>query len=228
MKKKLLIFGAGGALGRGAVEVFLNKDYSSIYLFDRNNPEFSYSDERIITVKTGDLNLEDNVRRAFEEVKADKDALCFLFCTVGGFSAGKYIWETELRQWQNMMDINLTTSFLIAKYFSLLVKDSAGGSICFTSAMSGLDIETKRAGYSVSKNALNYLVRILALEGRNINLSANVVAPHAIDTPANREWVKNPDSMTRPAEIGEIVHGLFTNFKAISGSIITLPERLMF
>ncbi|MCU7494967.1 MAG: SDR family oxidoreductase [Ignavibacteria bacterium] len=226
MKKELLIFGAGGDLGRQALKCFLEKDYTMIYLFDRTPSKIGFEGPGLRAIETRDLSDEANVEKAFSGIKPEKDKLLFLFSTIGGFDAGTNIWDTPLSQMEAMLKINFMTSFLIARQFSRLVKDSAGGSICFTSSMAASRPEAKRSSYAVSKSALNYLVSLLALEGREIGLSANAVSPFIIDTPGNRTWVKDPGIMVSPEEIGNLVHTIFLNFRSLSGNVFEMPGNL--
>ncbi|MGA9293500.1 MAG: SDR family NAD(P)-dependent oxidoreductase [Ignavibacteriaceae bacterium] len=226
MKKNLLIFGSNGALGKGVTESLSKKDYDKIYLFD-HNIENNIAGERVSRIKVDDLSVELNVSKAFQNVSASKDELFFLYTTVGGFSGGKSLWETEVSEWDKMINMNLKTSFLIAKYFALLVKNSAGGSICFTAAFTGLNPEINKSAYGVSKSGLVHLTKSLALEGEEINLSVNAIAPYIIDTPANRKWMKDSDfsKWVKPAEIGELAYNLFSSFYFITGNIILLNKR---
>ncbi|MDP4115968.1 MAG: SDR family NAD(P)-dependent oxidoreductase, partial [Bacteroidota bacterium] len=148
--------------------------------------------------------------------------------TIGGYTGGNKIWETSSDEWDKMLSKNLKANFLICKFFALAVQKAAGGSICLTSAYTGVSPEIGKAAYGTSKSALNYLVKTLALEGTEIGLSANAIAPLIIDTPSNREW-GNEDDFTKwqkPEEIGEIVLDLFANYKSVTGNIIELKERL--
>jgi NAD(P)-dependent dehydrogenase (short-subunit alcohol dehydrogenase family) len=226
LKKELLIFGASGALGNGVTEVFLKKNYDKIYLFDFKHKEITQTNVEQMIVK--DLSIEENVKKAFNEIKPSNETLYFLFSTIGGFTGGKKIWETDLGDFDRMINMNLKTSFLIAKYFSLLVKDSHSGSICLTSAYTGLVPESGKAIYGASKAALIHLIKSLAEEGKEINLSANAIAPFIIDTPANREWMKdaNYEAWIKPAEIGEFVNSIFERYNLLSGNIYQLTHRL--
>jgi len=225
LKKELLIFGASGALGHGVTEVFLKKKYDNIYLFDFKHREIAQRNVKQIIVK--DLSIEENVKSAFREVTPSKDSIFLLFSTIGGFFGGKKVWETNTADFDRMLSINLKTSFLIAKYFSLLVKDSHSGSICLTSAYTGLVAEPGKAVYGTSKAALIHLIKSLAEEGKEINLSANAIAPLIIDTPANREWMKDADyeDWIKPGEIGEFVDSIFQSYNLLSGNIYQLEYR---
>ena len=225
MKKELIIFGSSGALGKGVTEVFLKKKYDKIFLLDFKHKEISQSNVEQITV--ADLSEEKNVVRAFNEITPSKNSVFFLFSTIGGYTGGKKIWETEVGYFDRMINMNLKTSFFIAKYFSLLVKNSNSGSICLTSAYTGLFAESGKGVYGASKAALIHLIKTLSEEGKEIKLSANAIAPFIIDTPANREWGKESDydNWIKPNEIGEFVESIFQNYKIVSGNIYQLKYR---
>jgi len=225
LKKELLIFGASGALGNGVTEVFLKKNYDKVYLFDFKHKEIEQTNVQQIIVK--DLSIEGNVKKAFSEIEPSKEKVFYLYSTIGGFTGGKKIWETETGDFDRMINMNLKTSFLIAKYFSLLIKDSHSGSICLTSAYTGLVAEPGKAVYGTSKAALIHLIKTLAEEGKEINLSANAIAPFIIDTPANREWMKDADfeDWIKPEEIGEYVNSIFQSYNLLSGNIYQLKYR---
>lgn len=225
MKKELLIFGSSGALGNGVTNVFLKKKYDKIYLFDFKHKGITNTNAKQIIVK--DLSLEENIKKAFDEVKPSKETIFCLFSTIGGFAGGKKIWETNSESFDRMINMNLKTSFLISKYFSLLVSKSHSGSVCFTSAYTGLVPEPEKGVYGTSKAALIHLVKTLAEEGKEIKLSANAIAPFIIDTPSNREWMKDADyeGWIKPAEIGQFVNSIFLSYHLLSGNIFQLKYR---
>lgn len=225
MKKELLIFGSEGALGKGVTECLRSKDYDKVYLFDRHAQ--GDPDPTTVSIVTGDLSIEDDVRKAFRKVSPSKDSAFFLFSTIGGFTGGKKVWDTPVHDLDKMINMNLKTSFLIAKYFSLLVKESHSGSLFFTAAITGLSPESGKAVYGASKGALIHLVKALAEEGKEINMSVNAMAPFIIDTPANRKWMKDADfsSWLKPVEAGELIHSVFNNYRFVTGNIIRLKYK---
>ncbi|NWG27723.1 MAG: SDR family oxidoreductase [Ignavibacteriaceae bacterium] len=225
MKKELLIFGSSGALGNGVTEVFLKKKYDQIYLFDFKHKEIAQTNVKQIIVK--DLSVEENIKKAFSELSPSKEKVFYLFSTIGGFTGGKKIWETETGDFDRIINMNLKTSFLLAKHFSKLVKLSDSGSICFTAAFTGIEAESGKSVYGASKAALIHLVKTLSEEGKEIRLSANAVAPFIIDTPSNREWMKEADydDWIKPAEIGEFVNSLFLSYNIQTGNIFILKNR---
>ncbi|HQI42404.1 MAG: hypothetical protein B6D44_10740 [Ignavibacteriales bacterium UTCHB2] len=224
--RKLIVFGASGALGKGVVKTLINKPFEEIILFDRKFDE-AFADERIKTYNIKDLSVENNVLAALYEVKTSEKTQLHLFSTIGGYYGGTNVWETEEEDFNRMINMNLKSNFFIAKHFTSLVKKSYSGSICFTSAFTSLQPEKLKFIYGASKSALNYLVKSLAEEGRSINLSVNAIAPYIIDTPSNREWQKNADytSWMKPEEIGELAYSLIENHNFVSGNILGLKHR---
>lgn len=220
LNKNLIIFGPAGTLGKGVTKALLRKNYLNVYLFDRHDFEYEQQ-ERVKFTKVGDLSIEKNVEQALHSIRVKKNELYFLFCAIGGFSSSS-IAKTKLDDWLLMQKINVTIPFLISKHFYNLAAKSRGSSICFTSAITSLRPEEGKSAYGGSKIALNYLIKTLSIEGRKINLSANVIAPYALDTDANREWVDDKNLLIKPEKVGEIVHDIFTNFESINGNIIEL------
>lgn len=227
MKKKLLIFGANGELGSGVTKVLIEKDFDEIYLFDfKFNEQFDKS--KIHQIVISDLSDEYNVKKAIEQVKLEQNSEYFLFSTIGGFSGGKKIWETSHEELMKMFSMNLLTNFNLAKYFAELVKGSQGGAIIFTSAYTASHPEENKFAYGMSKVALSYLVRTLAIEGKSIKLSSMAIAPFILDTKANRDWMKDADyeKWIKPKEVGELIYYLINNYRITSGNIIELKIRL--
>ncbi|MBI1939587.1 MAG: SDR family oxidoreductase [Ignavibacteriales bacterium] len=223
MQKVFLLFGAGGFLGKYAAEFFLNKNYDEYYFFARTVPKLA-NHKKFNFFPVDDLSIEKNVEAAFDALKPDKNKLYFLYSTIGGYYGGTSVAETPYEEWKKMLDINLNSAFLISKNFMKLAGASSGGSICFTSAYSSLFPEEKKSAYSVSKSALNFLVKVLSKEGKEKSISANAVAPFIIDTPENRKWIEDISTMVGTETICSEVENLFFNSKTTSGEIIGLPR----
>ena len=221
MRKIFLLFGATGELGKNAAEYFLKKNYDSYYFFGRkdlliqNKKKFEF-------IKINDLSVEGNVVEALSRVQVEERSNYFLFSTIGGFLGGESVEETDYNDWQRMISLNLNPAFLISKHFAKLVRKTAGGSVCFTSALSSMNPEGGKIAYNLSKNALNYLIKSLAIETKEINLSVNAVAPFAIDSASNREWIDDAARLITANQICDAVESLFANYAKVSGNIIRL------
>ncbi len=228
MKKNLLIFGANGELGKGVTSVLIKKDFDQIFLFDFKFDQAN-DQEKIHQLIISDLSSEVNVKETFNQIPIENDAQYFLFSTVGGFWAGKKIWETSSEDLMKMINMNLITNFNLAKYFSQLVRKVKGGAIIFTSAHTANYPEENKFAYGMSKASLSYLVKSLAIEGEVIKLSSMAIAPFILDTSSNRKWIadSNFDKWIKPEEVGELIYDMFRNFRINSGNILELKIRLV-
>lgn len=219
--KNLFIFGSTGALGYGVTKTLLKNSYDQVFLFDRRPSKFS--EENITKIILEDVTREKNVSDSFKYIGIDKGSENFLFSSLGGFTGGKKITETEYDDWRKMFKLNLDAAFNISKHFINKVEGLGKGSILFTSALSSFSREKQKIAYNASKSALNYFIESLTEEIRPVGITVNGIAPFILDTPANREWVKDASQMVAPEEVGKLVSALFDNYRILSGNIFKLP-----
>lgn len=221
----LIIIGVNGSLGRGATRTLVDGNYDKVYLCDRKPIDWIDDSDRITKINIGDISSEGEVKKLFEQIEVNASSEYYLFSTVGGFysSTVKDIKESDLL---DNFNINIKSAMLISKYFYKLASDTIGGSICFTSAFTAQKASAGKSVYGAFKAALNYFVQSLSLEGEEINLTVNVVAPFALDTPENREWVSDKKKLASPGDIGKIVNTLFEEHPGSTGKIVKVPENI--
>ena len=90
--------------------------------------------------------------------------------------------EVELASWQQILDVNLTGTFLMcqAALPALLERRGAIVNVASTAALAA---HPWAAAYSASKGGVLALTRTLAIEYAKQGLRANAVCPGSIDTP---------------------------------------------
>ncbi len=107
-----------------------------------------------------------------------------------GILKGAYVAVEDfpLDAWQSVLDVNLTGSFLCARYALPLLKKTGGGVILLISSVAAVNGSSSVA-YGASKGGVNglglTLARRLAAEG----IRVNVVMPGNIDTALKRSVV---------------------------------------
>ncbi len=225
MSRILIVTGANGTLGKGASSVLLQKNYDKVYLCDRKEIDWIPESDKVKKIMIKDMAKDEFVNNLFEKINAEKEDEIYLFSTIGGFYSGR-IGELEKDKLDLQFNINTKSVFLLAKHFQLFCSDKSGGSICFTSARTAEKPAAGKSVYGASKAALEYLVRTIAIEWENDNLSANCISPIALDTQENREWVKDKTILASPEMIGEKVHELFYNTPCVSGEIVKMPMNI--
>ncbi len=164
--KVVVVTGAGGRLGRRLVARFTEVGAHVVAIGNEGT-------EDIIL----DLASEDEVVDAFERIQREHKGMDVLVHAVGTWNEWPLL-DTKLEDWERMMQINLTTSFLCFREAARhMVKD--GGTIIGICARSGLEAAVARGGaYAASKAGLLRLVEAVAAEHPTLNTYA--LAPSVI------------------------------------------------
>ncbi len=229
MMKHLIITGASGNLGRELIQFFDFEPYDKVYLVGKKDKFDTklFDDKKFQLFTDVDFTNENSVDELFQIIKTSKEDYIFIIHLVGGYQGGKFLWEFTVQDLQKMIEKNLITSFLVSKYILLRAKDISGGSIIFISAKLSLDYNSQRSTYAISKNALNFLVKVIEKEAQNFNFTANAIAPYLIMTNENKKWVKEEDikNFTTPEQIAKMIGSIFDNFQNFNGNIITTNDK---
>ena len=85
-------------------------------------------------------------------------------------------------EWREVLDVNVTGSFLCAREAGKLMLDREGGSIVNISSILGQVGGERMAAYSASKGAVDALTRTLALEWATRGIRVNTLSPGYFET----------------------------------------------
>lgn len=134
--------------------------------------------------------------------------------------------ETTVETYQKFQDINVRGSFLCAqRMMRALKKAGKKGSIVNMSSLGGIRATDKFKGmapYVMSKFAVVGLTESLAVEGKELGIRVNAVAPGAVDTEMLRKAAPHLKTNTKPIDIARIIVSLSDDEQsgALSGSTI--------
>ena len=110
-----------------------------------------------------------------------------------------------------VMNVNLGGSFFLAQRAAKqMIKQSSGGSILFTSSVTGHQAHKQLAAYSMTKAALEMLAKNLVIELSQYRITVNTIAPGAtltertLDDPNYQAVWSNITPMGRPATTTDI------------------------
>ena len=88
--------------------------------------------------------------------------------------------QTSLAEWQTIIDVNLTGTFLCCKYLGGAM--GAGGSVINVSSIAGHVGLTRSVPYCASKGGVELLTKALALDWAKRGVRVNCLAPGYVDT----------------------------------------------
>jgi len=222
MKSKVvLVTGANGGLGIHVTQAFLDAGATvigtslKIQQSDFTHPDF--------TAMPADLSTAEGARRAVDQILARFKKLDVLAHTVGGFAGGQSVAETDDATFQRMLELNLNSVFHVLRATIPVLRQTGNGRIIAIGSRAALDPGARVGAYSASKAAMVSLIRTVALENNDAGLTANVILPGTIDTPANRKSMPGADfsRWVQPARIAALMVWLASDAgKDVNGAAI--------
>ena len=170
--KKVLITGATGGIGNSLVDKFYNfgakinnlkKKYPSIHTEKFKLDEHNKIDEFIETVDKQLDGLEIIINNA-------------------GITLDNLSIRLSEENWKKVLDINLTSSFLICKYGIKKMLKRKNGKIINITSIVGHTGNLGQANYAASKAGIIAFSKSLAIEYARKNININCVSPGFIKT----------------------------------------------
>src|SRR5438874_1930472 len=90
--------------------------------------------------------------------------------------------ETSLADWDRVLAVNLTGSFLLSRAALPYMIEGGGGSIIFIASQLGRVGSVGRAAYCATKGALIQLAKVMAIDHARQNIRVNTLSPGAVET----------------------------------------------
>ena len=102
--------------------------------------------------------------------------------------------EMALRDWQRVMDVNITGVFICSQILGRQMLQRRYGKIINIASMSALIVnrDVPQAPYYASKAGVIMLTKALAAEWASYGVNVNAIAPGYMRTPLNEEFLADP------------------------------------
>ena len=178
--KVALVTGAGTGIGRSVALAFLRERYSVVLVGRRSEPleavvKESGSD-RALAVPT-DVGKPESVTALFEKIGEVFGRVDVLFNNAGVSGIGTGFEDIAFDTWQNVVNINLTGSFLCAQGAFKMMKDQTpqGGRIINNGSISAHAPRPNSAPYTSTKHAITGLTKSISLDGRKYNIACGQI-----------------------------------------------------
>ncbi len=144
--------------------------------------------EVIVADVTDESAVSDVARQVSERL-----GVCDILINNAGINNRKSVDEFTLKEWNEIVAVNLTAPFLMCRAFVPEMKKAGWGRIInMTSIMSHVSLP-QRTGYSATKAGLLGMTRALALELAPWHITANGISPGPFATEMNRAIIDDPE-----------------------------------
>ncbi len=186
-----IITGAAGGIGKACAIRFAQEGANVACLdFNAEANRSTAAECRELGVETTahTCNVTDpeSLKLAVEATMAQWNRVDVLVAAAGIYS-GSPLPEVSLKQWQRLIDINLTGVFLSNQAVAEIMMKQKSGSLINISSMAGKTSFPASAEYSASKSGVIGLTRSVAMDMAPYGVTANAVCPGNTLT----EMVKN-------------------------------------
>ena len=180
--KKVLITGATGGIGNSLVEKFYNLG-STVVATGTNEEKLSNLKKKFpkIFLEKFKLDEHDKIEAFVENVEKKIEGLDILVNNAGITIDNLSIRLTE-ENWKKVLDINLTSSFLMCKHAIKKMLRKKYGKIINITSIVGHTGNLGQANYAASKAGIIAFSKSLAIEYAKKNININCVSPGFIKT----------------------------------------------
>lgn len=172
----------GGAKGIGAATARLFEKYKARVA--------------VLDIETGcDVTDESQVKEAYERIAADFGGIDCLVNNAGRATRKSAV-ELKKAEWDAVLELNLTATFLCSRLVQPYMKTRGGGAIVNLASIMGLSGGIyPNASYQASKGGVVNLTRALALEWAADNIRVNAVAPTYVRTDLTVPIFSSPEML---------------------------------
>ena len=181
--KNIIVTGASGGIGNSIVEK-LNKNGANILATGTRIEKLEELKKKFNNIKIlkFDISQHDKIEEFIEN--ATKELGGSLDCIVNnaGITKDNLTIRMSLEEWSKVININLTSTFLMCKYsIKKMLKNKSGKIINITSVV-GHTGNVGQANYTASKAGIVAMSKSLAIEYAKKNINVNCISPGFIST----------------------------------------------
>lgn len=191
----ILITGATGGLGTSVVNLLLeNKNKVIAFVHSEESKRKLPVHENLFSA-VADLSNEQSVAGNIEKLITEFKTIDAAVLLAGGYAGGDIL-STSVKDIQDQIALNFTTSFTVVKsVLSYFIKNKKGRIVLTGSQPPLLPAKAKYSvAYTLSKSLIFQLADIVNEETKGTDIVTTVIVPSTIDTAANRKAMPDADT----------------------------------
>jgi NAD(P)-dependent dehydrogenase (short-subunit alcohol dehydrogenase family) len=182
MNKVALVTGAGSGIGRAAALALLKAGYDVVLAgrradaLEETRAAAGDAADRALAVPT-DVTDPEAVKTLFARTRDAFGRLDVLFNNAGTGAPPLPLEELTVKQWQTVVDINLTAVFLCTQQAFVLMKSQSprGGRIINNGSISAHAPRPFSSPYTATKHAITGLTKATSLDGRPFDIACGQI-----------------------------------------------------
>ena len=215
--KVAVVTGAGSGIGRSAA-LALHEAGFHVVLAGRRADALqetvgmanAKSAAKLVAIPTNVADAK-AVQNLFAEVKRRFGRIDVLFNNAGTGAPAVPVDELSIEKWKEVVDVNLTGSFLCAREAVKMMKEQSprGGRIINNGSISAHTPRPNSTAYTATKHAITGLTKCLSLDGRNFDIVCSQLDIGNADTPLGgrmKHGVQQANGTVAPEPVIDVAH----------------------
>ena len=181
--KQIIVTGASGGIGNSIIKK-LSEAGANILATGTRMEKLDELKEKFANVKTlkFDVSQKDKIEEFVENAVNELGGSLDCVVNNAGITKDNLAIRMSLEEWQKVIDINLTSTFLISKYAIKKMLKSKSGRIVNITSVVGHTGNLGQANYTASKAGIIAMSKSLATEYAKKNININCISPGFIKT----------------------------------------------
>ena len=182
-KKNIIVTGASGGIGNAIIkrlsEAGANILASGTRIEKLEELKKNFKDIKILKF---DISQTDKIEKFIENATSELGGSLDCIINNAGITQDNLAIRMSLDEWQKVININLTSTFLMSKFaIKKMLKNKSGKIVNITSVV-GHTGNLGQANYTASKAAIVAMSKSLAIEYAKKNININCISPGFIKT----------------------------------------------
>ena len=188
-EKVFIVTGASSGMGKSCSELLLEND-AVVVGIDRNDSTIEH--DRYSHCKSDVLD-EEQIQKCISEVDSKYGHIDGLVNAAGIFGNNKPFYELTSEEWNKVISVNTTGTFIVSKAAAPVMIREKHGKIVNISCIRSTIFKNNMADYAASKGAVASMTSAMALDLAPYNIQVNSVAPGFIYTGMTAASFDMPD-----------------------------------
>ena len=182
-KNNVIVTGATGGIGNSIIEKLYNAG-ANILATGTKDEKLEVLKKKFQNIQTMkfDISQNDNLENFIEDATKKLEGKLDCLVNNAGITQDNLAIRMSLEEWKKVIDINLTSTFLISKFaIKKMLKNKKGKIINITSVV-GHTGNLGQTNYTASKAGIIAMSKSLAIEYAKKNINVNCISPGFIKT----------------------------------------------
>ena len=191
LEKTVLITGVGGGIGNTFLHHLKNKCKAIVSASRSSLEGILRGTEPLNTHEhlSLDLTAEKNVRKIFNYIDNNYSELNVFINTIGGSLYSHKLENFPLKEFQEVLGLNLTSAFLLTREAIRLMK-TRGGHIVHVVSSSAKQMASNKVPYGIAKAGLARMIQQAAAECGEYSIKVNGISPTYVFTPRHEREIQ--------------------------------------